>query len=1051
MLPNNFPICYENKNLTQAINSILFSLKNHRHVIIVGEEGAGITQVARWSAEIFSKIISSQEEKKKIHEPYLCICSKKLQCEDLIGITVPNISNNVESDTSGTDSKEIKDKKSNNEILKFKEGFLVKAIKKGRCVIFDQINEAPSTVYERLNGLLDKKYSDEDNTFPIPEYSEKANPKIKKNFRIICTCNSSKLKNISPAFLSRFDIIYLEDQLDDINDNYKELVDKIFKRLIYLEKDERKRKMEKERIDSNNDLFEFNEEKKTKTFEFSVSNNLKELVVDKIKILKEKNLNQKNYFSNNSIASISKFCHSVYKLLLKFREKINIEKDEINEQEIVNIVFDLLFLKDPNQILISKYPSINKFISNINKNIEKSKEIEEKYSFQSSEKLKNFVGIVYLSSLINLYLCVESPPGYGKTTAARAIAEMREIDENLDKKFYIQTFHSSSYPSDLYGTSTINNNRLTFNKGPLTKALIEGKFYIADELNISPISTILSITPILDLIFDTRLFIPGIASLDKEFRICSTFFLIICQNNVGIIGRSELPSSLMRKIRKLYYPILEDNEIEKICHDIDEFLSNDETNKNNMIGNEQTKKLGQFMININKIETFKEQPWSLRDVTKLIKRLQYQKGKINTFLNFQLQHNILFYALSRYTNIDKNKYIEELCDILTKKETLNLNENEINNLKETFNSTTKLIEEDNDDKISFLLKKKDLTIVLYEEEKTDKNKNDIEEKKIMYRGIQNLSNLLEAIFQMKITSYKEPILLIGPPICYKTFVANIILENATIVSLNRESTVLQLLGSPFFFSKDEHKAFCITQIYSILGLPNVKTKLNECKDWDNNKKKIEKYIENIIQNNKIYSDLKIELVKNISEKLFAKDSDENRLIDLKMDFKPGLILNAIFNDKSLIIKNISKVKTSVLERFNELFSDKNMLTLSEDTTNTFTSENNKELKNFKNFRIIATSRLNEEITLSEAILSRFTRIYVENYNDKEKKIVLNKKAGNDIELIKELDPNLTIPEILNSIKIANILDNHRKNHKKNLQLIFYITEYGKQEKNNDLA
>ena len=160
------------------------------------------------------------------------------------------------------------------------------------------------------------------------------------------------------------------------------------------------------------------------------------------------------------------------------------------------------------------------------------------------------------------------------------------------------------------------------------------------------------------------------------------------------------------------------------------------------------------------------------------------------------------------------------------KETLNLNENKIKNLKETFNSETKLIEEDNEDKISFLLKKKDLTIVLYQEEKTDKNKNVIEEKTIMYRGIQSLTNLLETIFQIKITSYKEPILLIGPPTCYKTFVANIILENATIVSLNRESTVLQLLGSPFFFSKDEHKAFCITQIYSILGLANVKAKLN---------------------------------------------------------------------------------------------------------------------------------------------------------------------------------------------------------------------------------
>ena len=116
-------------------------------------------------------------------------------------------------------------------------------------------------------------------------------------------------------------------------------------------------------------------------------------------------------------------------------------------------------------------------------------------------------------------------------------------------------------------------------------------------------------------------------------------------------------------------------------------------------------------------------------------------------------------------------------------------------------------------------------------------------------------------------------------------------------------------------------------------------------------------------------------------------------------------------------KNLSKVKTSVIERFNELISDKNILTLSEDTTNTFTSEKNKELKTFQNFRIIAADGLNEEITLSEAILSHFTRIYVENYNDKEKKIVLNKKAGKDIDLINELEPDLTISEILNSIKI----------------------------------
>ena len=41
------------------------------------------------------------------------------------------------------------------------------------------------------------------------------------------------------------------------------------------------------------------------------------------------------------------------------------------------------------------------------------------------ESIKKFVLIVYISSLINLYLCVVSPPGSGKTTAARAIAEIR--------------------------------------------------------------------------------------------------------------------------------------------------------------------------------------------------------------------------------------------------------------------------------------------------------------------------------------------------------------------------------------------------------------------------------------------------------------------------------------------------------------------------------------------------------------------------------------------------------------------------------------------------
>ena len=117
-----------------------------------------------------------------------------------------------------------------------------------------------------------------------------------------------------------------------------------------------------------------------------------------------------------------------------------------------------------------------------------------------------------------------------------------------------------------------------------------------------------------------------------------------------------------------------------------------------------------------------------------------------------------------------------------------------------------------------------------------------------------------------------------------------------------------------------------------------------------------------------------------------------------MASKSGLILSTIFNDKSLILKNLSKVKTSVLERFNKLFSDKNILTLSEDTNNTFASVK-KRIQKLQNFSIIGTSRLNNAITLSEAILFHFTKINVENYNDNKQKIVLNKKEGDDINCI----------------------------------------------------
>ena len=84
-LPPEFPHCYSNNNLCEAVSSILFSLRNERNAIIVGEDESGITQVAKWCAECFNNMINKEKiEEEKLNNNCICLCTKNLQCSDLI-------------------------------------------------------------------------------------------------------------------------------------------------------------------------------------------------------------------------------------------------------------------------------------------------------------------------------------------------------------------------------------------------------------------------------------------------------------------------------------------------------------------------------------------------------------------------------------------------------------------------------------------------------------------------------------------------------------------------------------------------------------------------------------------------------------------------------------------------------------------------------------------------------------------------------------------------------------------------------------------------------
>ena len=234
-LPLGFPQCFINDALIQTVKSVIIALRNKRNVIIIGNNESGLTQIAEWCSFYFNNKI----KKEKIDESFTCFCTKNLECSDLIGAQKI-------SDCLGDDK---------NELIKFEPKILYNAIIKGNCIVLDNIDEAPSRVIERLNGLLDKKNSKKEAKFGVPENTNNPEIKINEDFRIICTSNYEKINQISPAFVNRFEVITLEDQLKDKDDSkIKILIEFICKKYqieYYENNNKRKEKIKKNSININ--------------------------------------------------------------------------------------------------------------------------------------------------------------------------------------------------------------------------------------------------------------------------------------------------------------------------------------------------------------------------------------------------------------------------------------------------------------------------------------------------------------------------------------------------------------------------------------------------------------------------------------------------------------------------------------------------------------------------------------------------------------------------------------------------------------------------------
>jgi len=1150
-IPPNFPDCFKNKSLLEAIKSIKFSLDNNRHVIISGNEGSGKTQLALWFAEWYSK-----ERDIKKSNIFYCLCTEELKCPDLIGRQSP---------TNSSDP--------GKELIEWKNGFLSNAIENGGVVVLDALDQASATVTERLNGLLDQKYDDTEKAkFDVPENPQKPEIIIHKNFRLVCTTDIHKINQMSPAFVNRFDVIVLEDQLESIKeDEKKELIkfllinsykenkvkniiskqeeiqekekepeinEELLKYDFNAVQDEQKneqmdqgegenQEQDNQNFEENNDNMNEGEENfanefregnedylnfdkagETEDFNFGkpegggegegegegandeippnnegeepqgennmqieenneppnndnnennqednkgkdenqeIDPNKRDNATDENNKNENPEENKKPKEENNeteekeieetyvptnelidlvysksgdfkTIYKLNQFCRTIRIFLIYFKDKEN-----ITQNSIVDFCYNILTKDFEKGKLIEIAPEIEKILLDLRDEPDSD---DPKYFYKNSKLLSNYIAILHACKIANIHLCVYGPPGAGKTSGTRAFGRIISKDPTKRFDFEMHSFHAGTKPSHYYGTTTLKEGKICYKNGTLTNSLINGYMFIADELNLSSVSNMNALAPALEMNLNISINFPGI---EKPILIHPNFFFVVCQNEVGTIGRNTLPPNIIKRFKEIFYPPQQVEDIAQICKEINNSFYQPGDDK--IIKEDQAGKLGEYMIKLNSNNFSEISQWSLRDINKLFQR-QIQQFKLPGVYNgITFCHNLLFYTMSSVSKEDIPNVKEKVIKII--QEVFDLSIDERNNISECFNSKAEL----KNDSHGFLCIFKgscSISFDLFKQIFITADKPNIEENPIM-----KLTSLLEDLFQISLTSDKEPILLIGPS-GYKTFLAQKFLSNAKTITLNQESSVEQLLGSSAFFSKSEVNDFYLRLIVLICRINNYKDLNQKLRDGTLKKEEIE----DIIEKKKI--DLPFSFIYALDrckERIFAKkkeDDEANALSNMIIEFRPGLFLTAILGGSCLILKNLSNLPTIILERFNELFSGKCNITVNEDIPNTITPESNKELSDFnKNFRVFGTCPPGATSQLSEAVISRFSLIYVGEYAPNEQKTVLqsycdlnnlNTITDNNIDNIIECSQslntsfsgiNMTLFQMINLLQLAH--------------------------------
>ena len=820
-------------------------------------------------------------------------------------------------------------------IIEWKDGPLTEAINNGYSGIFLNIESTDPKILERINCLLDQKDTENDNIFKIPENPNRGNIQINSNFHFYCTCSLEKMDSLSDAFLNRLTVIVIDDQLNGLNkDNYTKLITSI------MLQENLKNELNKELINS--------------------------LVEMQIK-------------SNLSMSELARLTKSCLYLSEEFPEidperNLNYIKNLLENNKDICIPLEIISRFDAQIIQYNRPKNAQEEEINLG-NIQ-----EEKFYFNSI-KIRDLMCNIYTCMICNINICLIGKTGIGKTHFARTFSQI--FGQKKEINHILFSFNSESTMENLYGTFAFENGRTMIVEGPLYKAIKEGLIFIADEFNLAEESIIQSFMNVLKVTTQSlKILIPGINITIPYNKNC---FIIICQNDSNTKGRRSLPNSIKKKIKIFEYP-------EPDFQDINFFTLNiimNELNKNELKENSNlATKLSKIYISLNKKEIPDIESWSMRDIRKILRRIDKQKNSPNEYKNIKDIHQILIYIFSGVPKNKVDSVFEEILPLF--KEPFFLKDKDIEDLRLMINSKAKI---EVIDEYKYLMKGNCGKRIFDNIEKVN----------------ENLSSFLDSLFYANFVDIREPILIYGPS-GYKTELAKAISFDSQIIHLYPETSLSQLLGSTHIRDNNSAKKYYLKEILSICKKKSCYREMEiylekYIKDQSNkpqNKslterssiKNIKSEIENIIQN----SDNNKGKIKDILERLkenilsFNKTNEEDNIFgNFTSYFQAGILIQNIFTQKYIILKGVDNLSPNVLERFNDLLNYSPKIILNEDLYNTFTGED-KEISNFSdNFRIIGISSIENINNFSEASKSRFTLISTSKYSPDEKIWLINYK------------------------------------------------------------